>query len=481
MDRRTSGVISGLLAGLAIALSIPPFGWWWSAFAGLALLCKAAETEPVRERALVGAAAGFGWFAVSLFWVTDFHVTGLLLLLIIETAFIVFACIAYRPNHRMSFVIAIALAEFARANVPFGGIPLGGISLGQVNGPLMHFARVAGPIGVCLSTAAAGVAVESLWSQRWRRGSTYAFALGAAVVLAMSMPDGTSTGHTSRIAAIQGGGERGIRAVDADESVVFRRHLRQASVPRDADLILWPENTVAVEGPLKGSPEAQAIADLARAERSNVIAGVTETVGSRRFRNAAVHWTREGFIKDRYEKVHRVPFGEYVPLRSALERVVDLSVLPRDAIPGKGANTIDTETKFGVAISFEVFFPSRTREAVRHDAEILLVPTNAASYRTSQVPTQEVAAAQLRAVETGRNLVQAAPTGYTAFVNHRGRVLMRSSLGKPAVLSREVEAREGHTIYVWLGEIPFVVGSLVLLIISRSDWRPRGLFPERLK
>ena len=120
--------------------------------------------------------------------------------------------------------------------------------------------------------------------------------------------------------------------------------------------------------------------------------------------------------------------------------------MPRDAIPGRGAGVLDTGVgKLGVLISYEVFFEDRARAAVRADASVLLVPTNASSYRDAQVPAQEVAAARIRAIQTGRWVVQAAPTGYSAIVDHDGRVLESTPLGAPAVVEGIVQLRTGDT------------------------------------
>ena len=135
-----------------------------------------------------------------------------------------------------------------------------------------------------------------------------------------------------------------------------------------------------------------------------------EDVGGRRFRNAAVAWAPDGTRTARYDKAHRVPFGEYVPWRELVGRLADLSAVPRDAVAGHGPGRLDTPVgRLGVVVSYEVFFPARARAAIRSGGSVLLVPTNASSYRTRQVPAQEVAAARLRALETGRAVVQAAP------------------------------------------------------------------------
>jgi apolipoprotein N-acyltransferase len=157
-----------------------------------------------------------------------------------------------------------------------------------------------------------------------------------------------------------------------------------------------------------------------------------------------------------------------VPLRGVIEHLADLSEVPRDAIAGRGPGVVTTPAgRAAVAISYEVFFADRARSGAAAGGRLLLVPTNASSYTTSQVPTQELAAARLRAVETGRWVVQAAPTGFSAVVDQRGRVHARSSLGPAAVLAARVGARTGKTPAVDLGDLPVVLAALILLAASQ--------------
>jgi apolipoprotein N-acyltransferase len=159
-----------------------------------------------------------------------------------------------------------------------------------------------------------------------------------------------------------------------------------------------------------------------------------------------------------------VPFGEYLPLRGLISHLAGTDLIPRDAIPGHGSGQIRTPSgPFGVVISYEVFFADRARSGIRAGGEVLLVPTNAASFRTSQVPTQEVAAARLRALETGRDVIQAAPTGYGAVIDSRGRVLARTHLGRQQVLQTVVHRRQGRTWYLRWGDGPVVTLALVVV------------------
>src|SRR5581483_1426289 len=202
----------------------------------------------------------------------------------------------------------------------------------------------------------------------------------------------------------------------------------------------------------------------------------TEDVGSDRFRNAEVVWDRTGTIVDRYDKVHRVPFGEYIPGRSIIQHIVSLDVIPRDAIPGHGSGTVRTDGgPVGIVISFEIFFSGRSRSAIGHGGQILVVPTNTASYTTTQVPAAEVAADRLRAWESGRSVVMAAPTGWSAVLDDRGRLLQKSPLGPEAVLEATVPRRTGKTPYVRFGDWPWAGLALAVLGATAALRRTRSL------
>jgi apolipoprotein N-acyltransferase len=169
----------------------------------------------------------------------------------------------------------------------------------------------------------------------------------------------------------------------------------------------------------------------------------------------------------RYDKVQRVPFGEFIPFRSLVERVADVSDVPRDAAIGEGPGFIGTErVDAGVLISYEVFFARLAGQAVRAGGEVLLAPTNASSYPTTQMPALEVAAARMRAIETGRAVVQAAPTGFSALIGPDGAVREITDLGAQQVLQGTVERRTGQTPYTRMGDGPVVVGSAAALALA---------------
>ncbi|HMS11844.1 MAG TPA: nitrilase-related carbon-nitrogen hydrolase, partial [Microthrixaceae bacterium] len=124
---------------------------------------------------------------------------------------------------------------------------------------------------------------------------------------------------------------------------------------------------------------------------------------------------------------------------------------------------IDLTGPTGVVISGGVFFPRRVREALHHDAEIVLNPTNGSSYWLTQVQSQQIASSALRAVESGRWVIQAAPTGFSAIIDPDGVVQQRSGVSEARVLEQTVELRRGRTLAMWWGEAPALLASLIAL------------------
>jgi apolipoprotein N-acyltransferase len=251
--------------------------------------------------------------------------------------------------------------------------------------------------------------------------------------------------------------------------VVFGRHLSASSVLQPPlDLVIWPEGVLQSDGPFRNTTEAMEVSKLASRLHSTVLVGVVQNVTARRFLNEVVAWGPDGQIAGTpYVKTHLVPFGEYVPWRSVLNRFFNLADVPSDAIPGHGPAFMSTPAApLGVMISYEVFFDERARSGVRAGGQVLVVPTNTASYRSSQVPGQELAAARIRAWETGRWLLQVTPTGYTAVVEPEGRVLERTALGEQQALQATVPLETGRTVYVSIGDAPIALGAAAVAVIA---------------
>ncbi|MGY5884198.1 apolipoprotein N-acyltransferase [Modestobacter lacusdianchii] len=455
-----------------MAGSMPPRSAWVLAPGGAAVLGWALLGLQWRQRLALGVLAGSGFFTPTLSWLTDFHSAGFAAVLLIEVAIFAGGILLAPVTQGRWWALPAALVvlEAVRARFPFGGFPIPGLALGQLDGPFAAAAPLGGSLLVVGLATGAGAAVTGL-AVAHRRAHTVmvvaALAAVSAAGVALAAPGDAPAGQL-RAAVVQGGGPRGIPAVQSDEQAVTERLFDVSDdLPAELDLVLWPESSILVTGPVADTAEADRIAALAPRIGATVVAGVTES-GERAFRNAAVAWAPDGAMVDRYEKVHRVPFGEYIPARSLFERLSDTTALvPRDAIPGRGPGLLETPAgPLGVVISYEVFFSDRARAAVTAGGQILLVPTNAASYTTEEVPATEVAAARMRAREMDRAVLQAAPTGYTAIVLPDGRVAAQGELGTPELLTATVPLRSGLTPYARTGDFPVLLATALLLLFG---------------
>ncbi len=513
--RRGAVVVPSLVAGAGLALSLPPIGLWPAAFLAAALLWWRLGGLRMRTRFLAGFMAGLGLFLVGLWWTFSFTGLGAIVLILVEALAPAVAC-AITPSRRgraVGLAGAMVLFEAVRNTWPFGGLPIGGVALGQAAGPIGGAARLGGPLlvvglvwlggaGLGLLITAVGGAVinrnaEGREPAGWRALAEHAAALSGretmapggvvttrpwpvrgpavsgilcvAVVVAVAgwaaaAPDGGPATSTIRVAAVQGGGVRGLRKAQVNTTTVFNAQLAAtAEIPthdggRPPTLVLWPEDVVSLDEQLTLSPVNAQLGALASTLRATLVVGVTETMSATTFRNEAVAYSPSGRLVARFEKVHRVPFGEYVPYRGLFSRIANLSAVPQDAIPGHGDGVLHTPIgPLGTMISYEVFYAGRGWVATRAGARLLIVPTNTASYSTSQVPSQEQAADRLQAIDEGRDLVQAATTGYSDLVNNRGDVLEHTTLGQRQVLVVDASLRSGRTIYERVGDLAALV------------------------
>jgi apolipoprotein N-acyltransferase len=469
-DPRAGVVAIG--AGLLVALSLPPWGWWPLAFIGIAILDRLLADHPARSRFARGWLFGLGWLPLGMSWMRYLTTLGWIVATLAYAGYIGIAC-AVTPGgrwRRLGLPAAITVAEAIRWSFPFGGVPLASLAISQVAGPLAPIVRVGGSLLLTWMVLVVGVGLSALSTRSWRPALACLATVAAVLLVAVALaPQGHTVG-TTRITYVQGGGPQGTRAIDTDPHVVFQRHLdatRQIN-PGTTDLVVWPENTIDVPA-FATSPERTAVAAEAARLGVPIAVGITEDDGSRHFLNAQVVVLPDGTLGSRYDKVRIVPFGEYLPWRSLFEHIPGqpTNLVSRDAVAGDGPAVIDTPVgRLGVVISWEVFFGGRARDAVLHGGQVLLNPTNGSSYTGTILQTQQIASSRLRALETGRWVVQAAPTGFSAFVTPHGRVLDRTSISDQAVSTRTVERRAGDTWYVRIGDKLIVLLALATLLIA---------------
>lgn len=478
--RRLLLVPSGLLAGSCICASLPPWGLWPLAPIGVALWLHLLGRKGWRGRFLVGFGVGAGWFGPSTLWMWALTAPGYVFGIFAWGA-MVGTVSALTPGDRRRLVVLpslLVLFAWAHGHAPFGGVPLSVLAMSQAVGsgigaPLLPIARLGGTLLLGGAVAALGSALWLAVRRAWVPAVAVASAVALLAVAGALVPLGPP-GPRERIAAVQGGGPQGTRFSAADGPVVFERHLEATKDIRGpVDLVVWPENTVNVPGRFATSEWRRLIAEQAERLDADVVVGVVESVGADRFENYVVVVRPDGTLGDRYDKERRVPFGEYVPLRPLIEPFARGTLPARDQIPGEGTSMVRTTAgPAAVAISWEVFFGRRVREGVRAGGEMVLNPTNGSSYWLTQVQSQQVAASRLRAVESGRWVVQVAPTGFSAFVDPTGGVHDRTDVSERAVLHHRVTRLTGTTPAQALGDLPALVVAALALAVALG-WHTR--------
>ncbi len=475
--RNLAAGAASLGAGGLVALSLPPWGWWPLAIVGFALLDGLLAGRPRRSRLARGWLFGAGWLAPGMGWMWFLTAPGYLVAVAVFALYLGLACLV-APAGRWRWLglpAALTLAEAVRLVFPFEGVPLASVAIGQASGPLVSLARLGGVLLLNLVTVGLGVALAAALRGRWLPGAVYAGAGVTLLVVAAGAPAGRQVG-TARIAFVQGGGPQGTRAVDTDPREVFERHLAATRLLQaPVDLVVWPENVIDVPEFASSRERDEVAAEAARLS-APIAVGVTEEAGDR-FLNAQVLVLADGSLGARYDKERRVPFGEYMPLRSLLEAVgAPTNLVPRDALAGSGPSVLESPIgRLGVVISWEVFFGDRARDGIGDGGRVLLNPTNGSSYTGTILQTQQVASSRLRAIETGRWVVQVSPTGFSAFITPNGTVLDQTDQTERVIAVREVGLREGTTPYLRWGEWPVVVlaaGMLAAsLVLDRRDRR----------
>ncbi|MFM1761980.1 MAG: apolipoprotein N-acyltransferase [Actinomycetota bacterium] len=476
-----------IVAGLLVAFSLPPWGWWPLAYVGVALFATHKPTSN-RARFMFGTLFALAWLAPGMAWMWFLTAPGYVIAALLFSALHGIAAMitgAVTDQHKHRAVVgplAHSLAEALRFSFPFGGVPLATLAISQAASPIAPIVRVGGPLLLTYIVLQIGFLLANLSETKTPKRSVHALVIAVVVVVLLIAgsisPHGHDIGRSLNIAAVQGGGPQGTLAINTNSRDVVVRHLDatqeiaggSVATDNNLDLVVWPENVIDVSSFSSSIERTEVAAEAARLEAPFLV-GITEDFDNRFFTNAQVVVNTDGSLGDRYDKVRRVPFGEFVPMRGLLEAVgAPVDRIPRDAQAGKDTAILRVaDTAIAVVISWEVFFAGRANEGVERGATLLVNPTNGSSYTGTILQTQQIASSRLRALETGRWLVQVSPTGFSAFVSPSGQVFDRTGVSEQQVIIREVQLRSGRTIYSYLGDMPFIlimIASLLALLIA---------------
>lgn len=498
--------LSGL-AGLALLAAFPPVGLWWAAPVGMAALFAALRRQSVRRAMGYGFVCYLVVFLPLLEWTRFLGPVPWLLLAVLQAAIAALlgplvvaverAVVGRRwgPALRVvGLVGAVVAVEAVRARLPFGGFTWGRLAFGQSEGPLLSWAALGGAPLVGAAVTVTGIGLLEAVRRLSRRGTARGLAprplaLSAALLLvpalaALAVPTPVD-GRPVPVAAVQGNVPgQGLDAFDED-LVVLDNHLRQTEqlaadvaagrTPRP-DLVIWPEN--ASDQDPRRSPQAAERLDAAVEALGGqpFLFGAILRDGARSINGLAIYGPG-GIEGPVYAKRHLVPFGEYLPLRPLVERVYPTArtLLPRDYSPGNMVGLLELGgVPIAVGTCFEVAFDDLPRAAVRAGGQLLVLPSNNASYGRSSQSAQQLAMARLRAVEHGRSTVVATTSGISALVLPDGVVVARSGLFEAAVLTAELPRRTTLTVATRYGDRVEQALAALLLLPVLAGLRRRG-------
>jgi apolipoprotein N-acyltransferase len=356
-------------------------------------------------------------------------------------------------------------AEIARAHVPLGGFSWGSLGASQHAGaPLLPLARVGGMWSVTLALVLVNALVAEAIAARRRFGRTLALvAAASAAVAPTALPLGAAgaSGRTLDVAVVQGNVPIGhftdlVRGrVGPEDEVILDNHITLSKTlsSHPPDLAIWPENALdrdPVANPDVGEKLSAAVAGIGRP----VLVGAILDAPDGRYTNTNLLYAGDGVtLMGRYDKIHLVPFGEYVPWGWARRVVRELDQVPADGVAGRAARVLETgSARIGAVICFESSYPDLVRRFVRNGAEVIVVSTNNATFQRSPLARQHLAQSQMRAVEEGRTVVHAAISGISAIIGPDGEIHSEAGLFRPAIIRESVPLASGLTPYTRHGE-----------------------------
>ena len=481
------------LGGAMLALAFPPFAWWPIAFVALVPLLVAVRRETARRAFVLGLVQGVVAFGVLLWWVMRFGEAAWLLLVLLSAAFVgAFAVLVRSAMRQRSVwirVLGVAGAwtaiEFVRGSWPLGGFTWGSLGVSQVDSIVAPLASVGGVWSISFLVAAVNAILTEMLAGAARTRALVRTApiVATAMIVPSFIPSPADGGEPYEVASIQLDVTRYAGLPNDEEDLAIARkhteeHLGLESDP--PDLVVWGEGAL--------DPDAWGDVEIQRSVRTAIASvGAPTLIGAvtsdaEGERTSAILFDGMGREVDRYDKVHLVPFGEYVPWRERLGWFEALEQIPVDRVPGDRLEPVSGEglPTIGAAICFENAFPSMTRELVRGGATLLVVPVNNASYGSSAASAQHLQMSRMRAIETGRWVVNAGISGISATIDPVGRIVTQTDLFETTTLRTTVELLEGRTLYTRVGDVVVWLSFALLGVVSATALRPRRADPSTL-
>ncbi|SOC04530.1 apolipoprotein N-acyltransferase [Rhodobacter sp. JA431] len=474
------------LLGAGVALGQAPFGHWWLALIALTFLFPLAlRTAPFKA----GLAAGMGYGLVTMFWIIDpFFVEpeiygwmapfALFFMALGMGVFWALGMVlgaklgAGEPSRALGMVLGLFAADFARSYI-FTGFPW--VLFGHIwlDTPVAQWASVVGALGLGLLTLGIAAApwLVPVPGKRWLADLVAAVVLGllwwgGEARLNDPLPE-RETPINLRI--LQPNAPQDLKWDPDYAEEFFFRHLDLTAEPPaegkpKPDLILWPETAVPF---LLNRPGAGLEMVAEAAQGTPVALGIQRGEGMRYYNSLAVVGAG-GTVSATYDKVHLVPFGEYIPFGDAFAKI-GITAFAAQAGNGYSAGANRTLLDLGPLgvvqplICYEAVFAHEI-QGKNPRPDWLLQITNDAWFGTSSGPYQHLAQARFRAIEFGLPLARSANTGVSALIDARGRMVESLPMGEQGVIDAPLPPSAPATIYAGMGDYPFLEGLAIVAL-----------------
>jgi apolipoprotein N-acyltransferase len=484
------------LAGLALAAAFPPYGVWPLSPLAVAALSLLTRGRTARQGAWLGFAFALPFFLWLLFWLRVIGLDATFGLSLAESFFFVglgagLALTARLPAWPLWGACLWVAQEWARDRVPFGGFPWGRLAFANTGSAYTPLAALGGAPLVTFAVALTGtllaaVAVHARRGSRPGRAAYGAAALAVAVLLCgYAVPVPTAADGTVDVAIVQGNVQRPGMDFLGRPMQILDNHVKatlglaadiRAGRVRRPDVVIWPENSSDLD-PFQ-DPAARARIDQAvKAVGVPVLVGaLVDGPDDEHVMNDGIVWDPKTGPGATYTKQHPVPFGEYVPFRHELSKVITrLNRIPKDFWHGRRTGVLQLgPARIGDVICFEVAYDEIVRDTVNAGGRVIVVQTNNATYGRTGQPEQQLAMSRLRAVEHGRAVVTAATSGISAVVAPDGTVEQHTKEFTRQVLTARLPLRDEKTLADRVGATPeWTVSILGLLACAAELLRAR--------
>jgi apolipoprotein N-acyltransferase len=467
-----------------MAAAFPPYGVWPLSLVAVAGFALVLRDRTVRQGAWLGFAFAFPFFLWLLVWLRSVIWIAVVVLSGVEALYLVLmAALMVLVQRLRAWPLWCACLwvtqELVRDRLPFGGFPWGRLAFANTASPFTPLAALGGAPLVSFGVALSGtlLAAALLRAHRLYRRTdprtpravltgAGALVLSAAVFCAgLFVPVHTNADGHVRIAVVQGNVQqpgmhflgRPMKILDnhVQATLKLAADIKAGRVPKP-DIVLWPENSSDLD-PFTYPQAYDKITEAVQAVGVPVLVGaLVDGPDKDHVQNEGIVWDPVTGPGAHYTKQHPVPFGEYVPFRKQLTKIVPmLNEIPRDFYPGKTTGVMQIgPARLGDVICFEVAYDGIVRDTVNAGARAIVVQTNNATYGRTGQPEQQLAMSRLRAVEHGRAVVTAATSGISAIVAPDGKIEQRSKEFTQQVISADIPLRDEKTLADRVGAAP---------------------------